>query len=66
MYDEVAKASIGECSSPRRASVVTQLERQRDEVKQRLSDIEAALKLFKENPILEQAFNSVAQLGIRC
>ena len=67
MASDIVSQSV-DCEKPmqaRRVSVVMQLQRQKDEVTERLADIDKAIALFNGNPLLAQAFDTVAQLGIR-
>lgn len=53
----------GKLERVRRASVVQQLKSKRDALTEQLADVNAALKLFDENPTLCQAFDLIAQIG---
>ena len=69
MHDEDEK----ECVNPntaltcetKRPTIMVELQNRRDKTAKHLEDIDAAIKLFTEQPALEQALTSIGRLNIR-
>lgn len=56
--------SIGKLCESERPTVMVELQRRRDRAVKQLEDIDTAIRLFTEQPALEQALTSIGRLGI--